>query len=148
LALEGQPLFDVEKIEIHPKQISKLVIAVIDDEVGTADNVSEYLNAIGFKAIAFYDTATAAAAVHHQVFDGYVVDWLIGKETAEGLIQTIRSSSNPHAPIILLTGEISTGKVNETEVARLMRRFDVLCQEKPTRLPIIAVELSKALGLN
>lgn len=138
----------VAKLEIHPRQIGKLSIAVIDDEADTADNLSDFLNESGFNCTAFYSTDSAAASMREKVFDGFVVDWIVGKQTGEGLIRSIRQSGNPDVPIILLTGELSTGKVDENEVAQLVRRFNVFCHEKPAKCSIIAAELSKALGLH
>lgn len=140
-------LYKVKKIEINPARIHNLSIAVIDDDIGTANNIRDYLNELGFKATAFYDIHSTATALRNNVFDGYILDWFVGKETSEGLLKLIRASNNQNAPVILLTGQMLTGMVNDTEVAGLMRRFDVLCQEKPVRLPIIAEELFKMFGL-
>ncbi len=147
-AQPGPELYTVEKIEIYPSQARKLTIAVIDDEIPTANNVRDYLNDIGFKATAFYTLQNATTALRNNAFDGYVVDWFFEKETSEDLLKLIRASENPNAPVILLTGQMETGMVTDKEVAALMRRFNVLPQEKPARLPIIGVEISKMLGLN
>lgn len=140
--------YDVEKIEIYPRQIARLTIAVIEDDESTADNITEYLNAIGFNATPYYSTGSAMKAMLNQVFDGYVIDWCIGNETAEDIIKSIRASDHPTAPIILLTGQIEAGNADEVELARLVRRFNVDCKEKPARLHILAAELSKLLNLN
>lgn len=138
---------DVEKIELYPKQFSRMSIAVIEDDEAAADNITEYLNAIGFKATPYYSLASALAAVAHHAYDGYLIDWFMGNETAEGLIKAIRTSGNVDAPIFLLTSKQENNIDMETELARLIRQYDVDCKEKPARLHIIGAELSKCLNL-
>ncbi|AMP07575.1 helix-turn-helix domain-containing protein [Collimonas pratensis] len=145
-ALDGSaPRHQVEKIEIHVHQPHLPSIAVIDDDKNSADNLRDYLNETGFKATSFYSHASLEAAMQETEFDGYVVDWLLGSTTTEQLIRSIRLSYNSAAPIILLTGQLITGKANESDVARVIVQFNVICQEKPTRLSIIAAELSSTI---
>lgn len=138
---------DVEKIELYPKQFARMSIAVIEDDEAAADNLCEYLNAIGFKATPFYSLASAMADVQHHAYDGYLIDWFMGNETAEGLIAAIRKTGNIVAPIFLLTSTLESNIEMETELARLIRQYDVDCKEKPARLHIIGAELSKCLNL-
>lgn len=138
--------YKIEKLEITIKPSQAPTIAIIDDERLSADNLRDFLNDSGFHAKSFYDSYSIERASQECTFDGFVVDWILGDRTAESLIKQIRSSINPTAPIILLTGEYQSGRVNVSDVARVVRQFDVVYQEKPTRLPMIAAELSKALG--
>lgn len=137
--------YKVEELHISIKRTVPSV-AIVDDERGFADNLRDYLTECGFNAKSFYDSSSIERAAHEQEFDGFVIDWLLGDQTAESLIRQIRSSLKSSTPIFLLTGEFTTGRADESEVARVIRQFDVVCQEKPARLPIIAAELSKALG--
>jgi len=137
----------VKKLEISVKQDRQLSVAVLDDNEVSADNLCDFLLEIGFHAEAFYDKELLAHEIEEKPFDAYIIDWLIGQTTAESLIQLIRAKEgHPAAPIFLLTGELTTGRAHESEVARVLVEYDVSIQEKPTRLPIIAAELSKALG--
>jgi CheY-like chemotaxis protein len=138
----------VTKLEIALKQAQQLLIAVLDDNEASADNLSDFLVETGFHAEAFYDLDTLAQEIAERTFDAYVIDWLIGQTTAESLIQLIRAKQGRPAPIFLLTGEIDTGRALESDVARVIVEYDVSLQEKPTRLPIITAELSKALGIS
>lgn len=146
-AVENRPVYDLRRIEIIQNRVSKLSIAVLDDDENTADNIRDYLVHVGFQATAFYTVKSAIEALSENEYDAFIMDWFVGRETSEELLKTIRSSYAVKVPIILLTGQLVTGKVNDTEVAQLMRRYDVFCQEKPSRLPIIVAELSKLLGL-
>lgn len=138
--------YKVEKLEIEIKRPHVPAIAIVDDEKFSADNLRDFLNDSGFHATSFYDSLAVERATQDYLFDGFVIDWILGDRTAESLIKQIRSSINPTAPIILLTGEYQSGRVNVSDVARVVRQFDVVYQEKPTRSPMIAAELSKALG--
>jgi CheY-like chemotaxis protein len=146
-ALESGKYYKVKKLELSLKQTRKLTVAVLDDDEGSADNLCEYLNETGFHAEAFYDIETLSQVVTEKPFDAYVIDWLIGGKTAEALIKLIRTDESIDAPIFLLTGEITTGRAHESEVARIIIDYNVSLYEKPTRLPIIAAKLSKALGI-
>ncbi|MRW90051.1 response regulator [Duganella sp. FT80W] len=144
LCPEHAKKFKIERIEISIRQPNAPAIAVVDDEKPSADNLRDYLNDCGFQATAFYDSVALEKANQERKFDGYVIDWILGEQTSESLIQQIRTSVNPSASIILLTGQYDSSRMNVSEVARVVRQFDVVYQEKPTRSPVIAAELSKA----
>ncbi|WP_431224561.1 helix-turn-helix domain-containing protein [Serratia sp. L9] len=139
----------VELIEIRPGHIEdqRLSIAVLDDAHQAADELTKYLNSQGFNAVAFYDVSRFCQAVSKGPFDGYVVDWLIGQETAQQCIETIRTSEHPDAPILVLTGQLGTD-LRESEIARAMRDYDVLGPyEKPVRLHVIEAALQRCFNL-
>ncbi|VXD05028.1 helix-turn-helix domain-containing protein [Serratia oryzae] len=141
--------FCVELIEIRPSSVEdeRLSIAVLDDAHQVADELTKYLNAQGFSAVAFYDVASFCQALIKSPFDGYVVDWLIGQETAQKCIETIRTSDHPDAPVLVLTGQLGTD-LRESEIARAMRDYDVLGPyEKPVRLHVIEAALQRCFNL-
>ena len=100
----------------------------------------------GFEAIAYDRLAAFAEALHTQTFDAVVTDWLFEEHTAAAMIEAVRRSAQPDAPIFLLTGDLLTGKASESEISEVIRRFDVACYEKPARLAILVADLSKRLG--
>ncbi|MCA4823568.1 MAG: histidine kinase [Serratia rubidaea] len=139
----------VELIEIRPTNVDdeRLSIAVLDDSHQAADELAKYLNSRGFNAVAFYDVQTFKQALSRSLFDGYVVDWLIGQETSEQCIEAIRASDNPDAPVLVLTGQLGTG-LRESEIAKAMRDYDVLGPyEKPVRLHVIEAALQRCFNL-
>ena len=136
----------VNKLEIMLKQQAWPTVAIVDDEVAFADNLCEYLNESGFRATAFYNPISLERELHERTFDGYIIDWVLGDRTAEDLIKQIRHSASPVVPVFLLTGELNTGKVEESELARVIRQLDVQWREKPIRLATFSAELQKALG--
>ncbi|WP_261288960.1 helix-turn-helix domain-containing protein [Serratia fonticola] len=141
--------FAVELIEIRPchSEDDRLSIAVLDDAHQAADELTKYLNSQGFNAVAFYDVSSFCQALAKNPFDGYVVDWLIGHETAQRCIETIRTSDHADAPILVLTGQLGTD-LRESEIARAMRDYDVLGPyEKPVRLHVIEAALQRCFNL-
>lgn len=141
--------YGVQLIEIRSGHIEdeRLSIAVLDDAHQAADELTKYLNSQGFNAVAFYDVNSFCQALYRSPFDGYVVDWLIGQETAQTCIETIRTSDHPDAPILVLTGQLGTD-LRESEIARAMRDYDVLGPyEKPVRLHVIEAALLRCFNL-
>ncbi|MFI8417257.1 helix-turn-helix domain-containing protein [Serratia sp. NPDC078593] len=141
--------YGVELIEIRPHSgdDERLSIAVLDDSHQAADELTKYLISRGFDAVAFYEVTAFCQALTKSLFDGYVVDWLIGQETAQQCIEAIRTSDNPDAPVLVLTGQLGTG-LRESEIARAMRDYDVLGPyEKPVRLHVIEAALQRCFNL-
>lgn len=87
------------------------------------------------------------SALQQSLFDGYVVDWLIGEETADNCIEMIRTSDNPDASVLVLTGELCTDR-RGSEITKAMRDYDVLGPyEKPVRLYVIEAALQRCFVL-
>jgi CheY-like chemotaxis protein len=142
-----QNAHEVHKIEIYPRraETDKPLIAVVDDDHVSADNLRDYLERNGFAAVAIYGLAAFNESLQTQVFDGVVIDWLFGEQTSANAIRAVRASENPDAPIFVLTGELLTGKASESEISEIVRAFDVACYEKPARMAILVADLSKRL---
>ncbi|MBO2006724.1 hypothetical protein J4732_06730 [Serratia marcescens] len=90
----------------------------MDDSHQAADELAKYLGGCGFNAVAFYDVDSFCQALQQSLFDGYVVDWLIGEETADRCIATIRASDNPDAPVLVLTGELGPTDASRKSLRR------------------------------
>jgi CheY-like chemotaxis protein len=142
-----QNAFEVHKIEIYPRraETDKPLIAVVDDDRASADNLRDYLEHNGFAAVAIYGLAAFNESLQTQVFDAVVIDWLFGDQTSANAIRAVRASENPDAPIYVLTGELLTGKASESDISAIVRAFDVACYEKPARMAILVADLSKRL---
>lgn len=138
--------FRVNKLELVVKVPPVPLVAVIDDDRDFTDNMCEFLNESGFQAQAFYNAPALERAMEDRSYDGYVIDWILGDKTAESLIRKIRLAATQDVPIYLLTGEVVTGLVEESEAARVIKQFGVQWKEKPIRLATFAAELQKSLG--
>lgn len=143
-----QSAYEVHKIEIYPRraEVDKPLIAVVDDDHASADNLRDYLERSGFAAMAIYGLAAFQEQLQTQVFDGVVIDWLFGNQTSATAIRAVRASENPDAPLFVLTGELLTGKASESEISEIVRNYNVACYEKPARMAILVADLSKRLN--
>ena len=143
-----QSAYEVHKIEIYPRraEADKPLIAVVDDDRSSADNLRDYLDRSGFAAVAIYGLAAFVEQLQTQVFDGVVIDWLFGNQTSAAAIRAVRASENPDAPVFVLTGELLTGKASESEISEIIRNYNVACYEKPARMAILVADLSKRLN--
>ncbi|KVP85313.1 two-component system response regulator [Burkholderia ubonensis] len=147
-AHEGRT-YPVDVIELRSAQQQAYAarIAVVDDSPDVAETVCEYFIEKGVNAIPYYDAASFQKALEVEDFDGYILDWMLGDQTAADLVRGIRSSENGDAPIFLLTGKISTGEASEDEIARVVSHFNARCEEKPVRLPILFAEVARELKI-
>ncbi|MEJ8796968.1 helix-turn-helix domain-containing protein [Trinickia caryophylli] len=148
---EGTPepdACDVVRIEIHPQrtQVCRPSVAIVDSDHAAAEALRDYLAQNGFAPVLLDGLPAFERALGTQTFDAVVTDWLFGEQTAASAIETLRRSPKPDVPVILLTGELLTGKASESDISELIRRFDVTCYEKPARLAILVADLSKRLG--
>ena len=147
-AREGRT-YPVDVIELRSAQpnVYAARIAVVDDSQDVAETVCEYFIEKGVNAIPYFDGATFRKALEVEDFDGYILDWMLGDQTAAELVRGIRSSENSGAPIFLLTGKISTGEASEDEIAHIVSHYNARCEEKPVRLPILFAEVARELKI-
>jgi CheY-like chemotaxis protein len=147
-AREGRT-YPVDVIELRSSQptVYAARIAVVDDSVDVAETVCEYFLEKGVNAIPYHDGASFRKALEVEDFDAYILDWMLGDQTAAELVRGIRSSENGDAPIFLLTGKISTGEASEDEIAHIVSHYNARCEEKPVRLPILFAEVARELKI-
>lgn len=147
-AREGRT-YAVELIELRSSRPNAYAarIAVVDDSPDVAETVCEYFIEKGVHAIPYHDGRAFREALAVEDFDGYILDWMLGDETAADLVRGIRASENGEAPIFLLTGKISTGEASEDEIAHIVSHYNARCEEKPVRLPILFAEVARELKI-
>jgi ActR/RegA family two-component response regulator len=140
-------LFAVRKLSlsIEPAQDEpRKKIAVLDDQSGLAENLASQLRRAGFDVVPYVTIEALQAEFRPQRFDGYVLDWLIGRQDASPLIAAIRSH-DPACPIAVLTGQLARGVIDEDVMARAVANYKHLFVfEKPERVPIIVATLNRA----
>jgi CheY-like chemotaxis protein len=119
-------------------------IAVLDDDLVTAETLADWFEAAGYTAHAFTsggDLMSSGLESH----DAFVVDFLLaGGESSQAIIQAIRQS-RPEAPIVLLTGKLRNGQASEAELATMLRTANVAFFEKPVRPSVLAATIEKEL---
>lgn len=128
-------------IEQPPEQVTR--VAVLDDVEELATTLSTSFSETGIKSNPFFTVESLRSRIRD--YDAFVLDWLVGEETAKELIADIRKAK-PDAPIAVLTGQIGTGLASESEVAALMASHKILFFEKPVRFSIINAAISQAVA--
>src|SRR5690606_33272637 len=103
----------VHHLRIHtPPAQARARIAVLDDDIGAAEALSDWFNEVGYLAQSFTST-DQLMATSLQAHDAYVIDLILGGgRTSQSLVEQIRRAQ-PHAPIVLLTGQLRDGTASE-----------------------------------
>jgi len=140
------PLHAVKRVVIVPEQARRYRVAVLDDDRDVADSLSEQFREAGLAAQAFYSPQELSTVLTVQPFDAYVLDWILGKDTALSLVKAIRVA-DPHCPIAMLTGQLISKRADEGEVVAAMQTWSLMFYEKPVRAFIVAAALKQALAL-
>lgn len=126
------PSYEVKRLVIQPEERAPKRVGVLDDDRDTAQAIADYMTTVGVYATPFFSIGALSAAVAAQPFDGYVLDWLVNRENARSLIAGIRAQ-DAHCPIIVLTGQMKEGKVDESEMSAVSASHRVTYLEKPQR---------------
>ena len=131
----------VRRLIIDQKPDRPRRVAVLDDDVDVARGLASGLAAQGFEALPFATSVQLEAALQAGSFDGYVVDWILGRGTAYELLSKLRALS-PTAPIALLTGKLGTPEVDEKAMASAIQQLSLLFMQKPVTAALAASQFS------
>ena len=143
-ALEGVT-YSIDRIEARPAEVARKLIAVLDDDRDLTDTICEHLNESGYEARPFYESGALFASAKLRRYDGYVIDWIVGEESALPLIAALRAQ-DAACPIIVLTAQVLAGLVNEADIADAVETFNLGFSEKPVRMSILSAMLSRAFA--
>jgi ActR/RegA family two-component response regulator len=141
----ASPVYRVERIEPRPGSGARKVIAVLDDDQDLTDTICDHLSASGYEARPFYESPALLKSSKLVSYDGYVVDWIVGEASALELIAALRSA-NSACPIIVLTAQVLSGKVDEADIADAVRAHNLGFSEKPVRMSILSAMLGRAFA--
>ena len=72
-----------------------------------------------------------------------MVDWIVGETSALELIAALRSA-DAACPIIVLTAQVLSGRVDEADIADAVRAHNLGFSEKPVRMSILSAMLGRA----
>lgn len=138
----GVESYEVKRLLIQATARSARRVAVLDDDRDLAQSIAQYMNEVGVDATAFYTVGDLSQAASVQPFDGYVIDWLVDKQSARAVIAEIRGRS-ASCPIVVLTGQMLQGNVDESELSSAAAAYRLQYFEKPVRTSAImsALEL-------
>ena len=139
------PHYAVEQLRLHnPVEQGRTRIAVLDDDIGSAGALTDWFNEIGYEAHAY---ASTAALLAHPLtaHDAFVVDLILGGgQTSQSIVERIRLAQ-PHAPIVLLTGQLKDGTASEATLATILRTQGVTFFEKPVRPAVLTAAIQSSL---
>lgn len=131
---------------IVEQQGSAWRVAVLDDHMDSADNLTLALNDAGFNAQAFYSEEALRKAIAKVPFDAYLLDWILGDTSAKSLVSWIRQADS-ECIVGVMTGEIDTGRVLETELRDAVNSYGLqFVIDKPYRATLVAAQLSQAFA--
>ncbi len=137
--------YEIERLEARPVATKRRAIAVLDDDVDVTDSIASSFELLGYRAHPFYKANDLLAEVATTTFDGYVLDWVVSERTVIDLVRFIRTKSNV-CPIIILTGQVSIGAIDEADIADAIADYGLLFCEKPARTSILAATLAQAFA--
>lgn len=103
-------------------------------------------NRYGIEAETFQTADAMLAALEQQSFEAFILDWLLDfGETSERVVKKIKDVLDPHARIIILTGQLNHYEKN---IGDMILHYDVHLVEKPTKPLIISSLLLSNLFFN
>ena len=137
--------YAVERLHAKPRVPASKRIAVLDDDEDLTDSICAHLEESGYEAHAYYRTADLQKNLAGIRHDAYVIDWIVGEGSTASLIASIREQDRA-APIIVLTAQVLTGLVQESEIADAVGRYDFVFAEKPVRMAILSASLARAFA--
>lgn len=135
----------VQTAHLTPAQAQGPRIAVLDDSPEVTDSLTSYLRTTGFDPYGFTSLQPLEDALAGGTrFGGYVLDWMIDATNVTRLVERIRQLDRA-CPIVVLTGKVRDGEVNETDIARVVAAHKAAYFEKPAPTAIIAAQLERAI---
>ncbi len=137
------PVYHVEAMELICPS-TKPRVAVLDDDVLTADLIRDHFIEMGYDGAAFYEVAELRTAAATHAFDAYILDWRMpGDETTLSLCEHLRKA-DPSALVVLLTGQIESE--NSSAFFDTARDFDVPCFAKPVPAKILIAAVDRHIA--
>lgn len=137
--------YRIERLEAMPEESIRKVIAVLDDDQDLTNSICAHLEGSGYEARPFYRTADLASSARAQRYDGFVIDWIVGETSTLRLIAGLRAE-DASCPIVVLTAQVSSGVVDEADIAEAVRRHHIEFSEKPLRMSILSATLGRSFA--
>jgi CheY-like chemotaxis protein len=141
-----QTTYAVERLQAKPSALQRRTIAVLDDDVDLTDSICAHLQDSGYEARPFYATADLQKSLGAQRFDAFVIDWIVGERSTVELIAGLRAK-DVACPIVVLTAQVLSGLVEESEIADAVSSYNLVFSEKPVRMAILSASLARAFAV-
>ena len=137
--------YAVERLQAKPSTAQKRIVAVLDDDEDLTNSICAHLQADGYEARPFYKTANLQSSLKTQHHDAFVVDWIVGETSTVKLIAAVRAQ-DASCPILVLTAQVLSGVVQESDIANAVASFNLVFSEKPVRMTILSASLARAFA--
>lgn len=123
------------------------VVVILDDEETATLPLCRFIQNESFNTKYFKYSKSVLALLEEKPYpDAYILDWtLSGGETSRSLVEAIRRVDE-NCPIILLTGTIQARTENESDIAELVRAYNIDVLLKPFPASIIVEKLKSVLS--
>lgn len=138
-------VYKIERLEALPGEAIRKVVAVLDDDQDLTNSICAHLEASGYEARPFYKTADLVSSSKAQHYDGFVIDWIVGETSTLKLIAGLRAEDSS-CPIVVLTAQVTSGVVDEADIAEAVRTHRIEFSEKPLRMSILSATLGRAFA--
>jgi len=144
----GRVLQGVLSLHVDTFGSSGPVVVILDDEETATLPLCRFIQIDGgFNTKYFKYSKSVLALLEEKPYpDAYILDWTLSDgETSRNLIEAIRRVDE-NCPIILLTGTIQARTENESDIAELVRTYNIDVLLKPFPASIIAEKLKSVLS--
>lgn len=123
-------------------------LAALDDDAGIPRAIAAEFRFRGIHVEQFTCVSDLLDADRKEPFDGYVLDWLLEKrQTAEEVIVEVCNHQR-RAPIVVLTGQLETETVSQSDLSIMVEKYGVTVLAKPAPLKILATTFYKAFFID
>jgi ActR/RegA family two-component response regulator len=139
------PVYRIDRLESVPGASVRKVIAVLDDDQDLTNSICAHLERSGYEARPFFRTADLVSSSKVRRYDGFVIDWIVGETSTLKLIAALRAE-DAHCPIVVLTAQVTSGIVDEADIAEAVRMHHIEFSEKPLRMSILSATLGRAFA--
>jgi CheY-like chemotaxis protein len=119
-------------------------VALLEDDATAAAVLSMALQNEGMVVHTYTHAQALISAIAQRTYQGYVIDWLLGDDTAAGAIQAIGRLAT-QAPIAITTGALNTGVETEGSLIPFAERVGAGIFEKPFRHAVLASYLRRSM---
>jgi ActR/RegA family two-component response regulator len=139
-------MYRVDRLDVRPGADARKVVAVLDDDHDLTNSICAHLDESGgYEARPFYRTADLLSATQVRRFDAYVIDWIVGETSTQKLIAGLREK-DAACPIVVLTAQVLSGVVDEADIAKAVKAYDLVFSEKPVRMSILSATLARSFA--
>ena len=139
------PVYKIDRLEAVPDASVRKVIAVLDDDQDLTNSICAHLESSGYEARPFFRTADLVSSSKARRYDGFVIDWIVGETSTLKLIAALRAE-DALCPIVVLTAQVTSGVVDEADIAEAVRMHRIEFSEKPLRMSILSATLGRAFA--